>query len=75
MEYSYKFRLYPTKEQAEQIQKTFGCCRFVWNHYLYLRKKEYEDNGHAMSYYECSKDLTNLKKKLTWLREADSHAL
>ena len=37
MEYSYKFRIYPTAVQAEQIQKTFGCCRFVWNHYLVWR--------------------------------------
>ena len=25
MEYSYKFRIYPTKEQMAQIQRTFGC--------------------------------------------------
>lgn len=62
MECSYKFRLYPTQEQAEQIQKTFGCCRFVWNHYLYLRKKKYKENGYIMNYYECSKDMTGLKK-------------
>nr|DAP75442.1 MAG TPA: helix-turn-helix domain protein [Caudoviricetes sp.] len=28
MEYSYKFRLYPTPEQVNLIQRTFGCCRF-----------------------------------------------
>lgn len=75
MECSYKFRLYPTREQAEQIQKTFGCCRFVWNHYLYLRKKKYKENGYIMNYYECSKDMTGLKKDLTWLRDVESSAL
>ena len=28
---SYKFRLYPTKKQAEYLRQTFGCVRFVWN--------------------------------------------
>lgn len=38
MEHSYKFRIYPTKAQENLIQRTFGCCRFVWNHYLALRQ-------------------------------------
>lgn len=72
MEYSYKFRLYPTKVQEQQIQRTFGCCRYLWNHYLAQRKAVYEVDGHTMNYYECSKDLTMLKKSLTWLKEVDS---
>ena len=35
MEYSYKFRLYPTKAQERKIQRTFGCCRFYLSE-LYL---------------------------------------
>lgn len=34
MEYSYKFRIYPNTEQQTLIQKTFGCSRFVYNHFL-----------------------------------------
>lgn len=75
MEYSYKFRLYPTKEQERKIQRTFGCCRYLWNHYLVQRKAVYELDGHTMNYYECSKDLTALKKSLTWLKEVDATAL
>lgn len=29
-----KVRLYPTGGQAEQIEKTFGCCRWLWNQML-----------------------------------------
>ena len=29
-----QFRIKPTKEQKILIWKTFGCCRFVWNHLL-----------------------------------------
>ena len=75
MEYSYKFRVYPTAAQAEQIQRTFGCCRFVWNHYLALRKDLYEQDGKTMNYNACSGDMTQLKKTLLWLREVDATAL
>ena len=75
MEYSYKFRLYPTKAQEQQIQRTFGCCRYLWNHYLAQRKAVYEIDGRTMNYYECAKDLTALKKELSWLGEVDATAL
>ena len=75
MEYSYKFRLYPTSEQEKQIWNTFGCCRFVWNYYLSQRQAAYKLDGRTMNYYECAKDMTNLKKKLPWLKDVDSTAL
>ncbi|MDX5641488.1 hypothetical protein D1N67_19315, partial [Clostridioides difficile] len=34
VEKAYKFRMYPNKKQQELINKTFGCCRFVYNKYL-----------------------------------------
>ncbi|WP_334310115.1 helix-turn-helix domain-containing protein, partial [Clostridioides difficile] len=34
VEKAYKFRIYPNKKQQELINKTFGCCRFVYNKYL-----------------------------------------
>lgn len=75
MNAGYKFRLYPNKFQEEQIQKTFGCCRYVYNHYLALKKAKYEADKSNMSYYDCAKDLTLLKKENEWLKEVDSHAL
>jgi putative transposase len=29
---AYKYRIYPTDEQAEKLGQTIGCARFVWNH-------------------------------------------
>lgn len=75
MEIAYKFRIYPNKIQEEQIQKTFGCCRYVYNHYLALRKAKYEADKTTMNYYDCAKDLTLLKKENEWLKEVDSVAL
>ena len=38
---AYKYRIYPNKEQEVIIQKTFGCCRFVYNQTLKYRKELY----------------------------------
>ena len=35
---AYKYRIYPNSEQRIQIAKTFGCCRFVYNHTLAYQK-------------------------------------
>lgn len=75
MEYSYKFRIYPTPAQKNLIQRTFGCCRFVYNHYLSMRKETYESSGKTMNYVDCAKDLTALKKGLPWLCEVETNAL
>ena len=36
---AYKFRLYPNRNQAELINKTIGCARFVFNYTLAQQKK------------------------------------
>lgn len=59
MNKSYKFRIYPNKEQQELIQKTFGCCRFVFNYYLSKREKEYKESGYTFGYYDCARDIFN----------------
>ena len=75
MEYSYKFRIYPNMAQIQQIQMTFGCCRFVWNYYLAKTNALYHARGSTMKYNACSSDMTKLKKSLTWLKEVDATAL
>ena len=42
MNKAYKYRLYPNKEQAVLINKTFGCVRFIYNQMLADRKAIYE---------------------------------
>ena len=75
MEKAYKFRIYPNKKQQELIQKTFGCCRFVYNYFLDKRKFEYKKNDVSLSYYDTSALLTKLKQELEWLKEPDKDAL
>lgn len=75
MNKSYKFRLYPNAEQERLIQRTFGCCRFVYNHYLSKRIEAYKNAKTTMSYYTCCKDLTGLKIENPWLKDVDVTAL
>ncbi len=75
MEKAYKFRIYPNREQQNLIQQTFGCVRFVYNHYLAKQMDLYSDEGKHMSYSQTSKDLTSLKKELEWLTVPDKWAL
>lgn len=72
LEKAYKFRIYPNKQQEQLIQRTFGCCRFVYNHYLAKRIEMYKENKSTMKYNACSSDLKNLKTEYEWLKEVDS---
>ena len=72
---AYKFRIYPNKEQEILINKTFGCSRFVFNHFLAKWDNAYKETGKGLTYNSCSAQLTQLKKELTWLKEVDSIAL
>ena len=73
---AYKYRIYPNKQQEEQIQKTFGCCRFVYNQTLACRKQKYEDNKESMNKFSCNEYVNHvLKKEYEWLKEVDKFAL
>lgn len=71
----YKFRLYPNSEQKTLLEKTFGCCRFVYNHYLAKSIEDYETTRKSNSCNQNCKDLTHLKKDYKWLSEVSSTAL
>ena len=72
---AYKVRLYPNVQQAELIRKTFGCCRYVYNHTLAVRKDAYKDTGISLSGNDCKKLLPQMKEDAPWLKEVDSTAL
>ena len=75
MEYSYKFRLYPTNAQKNQISRNFGCCRYVFNHFLAQKQEHYKETGKAPTRFQQDKALTSMKQELPWLKEADSTSL
>src|SRR2546429_3311935 len=71
---AYKYRFYPTPEQAVMLARTFGCCRVVYNWGLRERSDAYSQRGERLSYDDLSARLTTLKKQeaYTWLTEVSS---
>ena len=71
-----RFRAYPTKQQRNLINQTFGCARLVYNKGLTLRNDAYT-NGQKVGYKETSAMLTGLKKQddYAFLKDVDSIAL
>ena len=77
MNKAYKYRIYPSVEQAIVINKTFGCVRFVYNQMLANRKtiyEQYKDNKEALKQQKYSLP-ADYKKEFEWLKEVDSLAL
>lgn len=76
IEKSYKFRIYPNKEQQKQIDATFSHCRFVYNYFLAQRIAVYKETGKSVSQYEQGRELTKMRnaEETKWLAEADRSA-
>ncbi|NAS24806.1 IS200/IS605 family element transposase accessory protein TnpB [Herbidospora sp. NEAU-GS84] len=70
---AYKYRFYPTSEQAELLSRTFGCVRLVYNRALEERTRAFAE-GRRVSYGESSAALTAWKKtpELAFLNEVSS---
>ena len=70
-----RVRFYPTEEQEVLINKTIGCCRFVYNQTLENCKQLYEQTQHFPSKNSRIKNLVPLKEENEFLKEVDSTAL
>jgi putative transposase len=71
---AYKYRFYPTPEQAKVLARTFGGARFVYNWALRLRTDAYYERHERVSYADASAALTCLKQEpnTAWLNELSS---
>jgi putative transposase len=71
---AYKYRFYPTHEQAEHLHRTFGCVRLVYNKALEMRTRAYVTQRRSISYTESSAALTEWKRseELAFLNEVSS---
>jgi transposase, IS605 OrfB family, central region len=52
MRKSYKFRIYPNKEQEVALEKTLDVCRYIYNEFLADRKNAYERCNRGLSTME-----------------------
>jgi len=72
-----KVRLYPNGAQEEMLNKTFGCCRFIYNKMLEERVKVYEElKGDSQALHDHRyKTEKEYKEEFEFLKEVDAKAL
>ena len=75
MKKAFKYRIYPNKAQQALLQATFGCCRFVYNKTLDIRKTAYETDKTKLSKFDLIKKIKPLKGEFPWLRDIPSVCL
>jgi putative transposase len=73
---TYEYRLYPSKSQQEILARTFGSCRFVFNHALHYRIDLYKNEKKSISYTKLANEfLMPLKSQYPWLQDVPSQTL
>jgi putative transposase len=72
---TFKFRLYPTKEQEVFFERSVGCSRFVYNKLLEASITEYQATGKFILGFSLTNKLVELKKEFPWLKEVNSQSL
>ena len=72
---AFKYPLYPTKEQAEELVCSIGACRWVWNYCVEVNQNYYRTDKKFYWYDDLSAHLPLLKNYYDWLGEAPSNAL
>ena len=68
---AYKIRLYPNKSQKTFFNKSFGCCRVIYNEMLYELQNAYK-NGTKLNKCDLFK---KIKAKYAWMSDSDSQGL
>lgn len=71
---AYKYRFYPSPEQAAELSRTFGCVRKVYNLALAARTEAWYQRQQRVSYVQSSALLTDWKRRgdLAYLAEVSS---
>lgn len=72
---AYKYRIYPTLEQAEFFARSFGCCRVVYNRTLDYMSMWWIGGGCGVSRFAAQSQLAFLKGVYPWLSEVNSQSL
>ena len=75
MRVTFKYRLRPTKHQANVLNEQLEICRSVYNATLSVRKEAYEQRGESLSYYDTKKLLPLWKLNFTAMTQVHSQVL
>ncbi|MCS3628918.1 putative transposase [Salinibacter ruber] len=74
---TYRYRIYPNSEQRQELARTFGCSRWVYNWALETKTKAYYQDEESLSFTDLSSRLTDKKRKeeTEWLSEVSAVTL
>lgn len=72
---AYRYRLYPTKEQEQQLKQQCGNCRFLWNRFLDMNQRQYKATGKFVFAHDLITSLPELKKEYDFLGLTFSQSL
>jgi putative transposase len=72
-----QFKLSPSKEESEKLWQIAGSMRYIWNYFLALEMKTYEETKLFNFYHTNAASLTELKKQEAhkWLNDVPSTGL
>lgn|SRR5690625_4387735 len=72
---TFKYRIYPTKEQTKKIEQTLYLCRYLYNNALEQRITVYEKHNISLSYTKQANELKYVKQALNEYRSIHSQVL
>ena len=74
---TYRYRIYPNEAQKQELARTFGCSRWVYNWGLETKTKAYYQDEESLSFTDLSSRLTSKKKEeeTEWLSEVSAVTL
>ncbi|HEY0699669.1 MAG TPA: RNA-guided endonuclease TnpB family protein [Micromonospora sp.] len=74
---AYKYRFYPTDQQRDLLNRTFGCVRYVYNRALAERHRAWFQEQRRVGFAETCRMLTAWKQEpeTAWLSEVSNVAL
>ena len=73
---AFKYRIFPTQSQQEQLAKAFGCARFVYNLGLETKISAWTSAKKYINIFDLSSQMKELKDtEAPWLSDCPSQAL
>lgn len=72
---SFKYRLYPNKEQQVLLAKHFGCVRYIYNWAMNTKIEKYKVEKKTENFISLGNKLPELKEEFGWLKEVNAQSL
>ncbi len=69
-----RIRINPNESQQQKLREHFGANRWLWNHFLAKRIKEYQEMQKGSTYNKDAAELTKLRAVNPWLSQTSCNS-